>query len=186
MKSKPRTKRRSASPHRIVTTAASTRPSYDATGRDDLIAELRCALEGNDGQMLAPAAMVDAQFDLDAGPSTNECLRSSTRRSPRPPRPRFESRLPARGHRPGVRLFGRDPTEKRMRPFGVEPDAVPVEFSPERVALEGDQDRPRALALQRPDEPLDDREAAEFPDRAEPLLDASTATPPRVRNESYR
>jgi hypothetical protein len=68
-----------------------------------------------------------------------------------------------------------------MRPFGVEPGSVPVEFSPERVALEGDQDRPRALALQRSDAPLDDGEAAMLAYGTESFLDASTATPSRER-----
>jgi hypothetical protein len=112
------TTRRLAPLERPSTAAARTRPPHDVEERADAIAKLRCALEGDDGQVLTPAAMPDAEFDDAAWLPSNECLRSSTHGSPRPPRPRFESRLPARGHRPGVHLVGRGRTEKGERPPG--------------------------------------------------------------------
>ena len=45
------------------------------------------ALQRDDRQMLSSVAMLDAQLDHRARPSTNERVRSSTRRATRPPRP---------------------------------------------------------------------------------------------------
>src|SRR5262249_30288258 len=63
------------------------------------------------------------------------------------------------------------------RTMVVVPGGIPLDLASHRIEPQGDEDLSRALVLQRPNEPLDHREAAVLPHRAEPVLDAATAAP---------
>jgi hypothetical protein len=139
---------------------------------------LRDALQIDDGQMLATAAILDAQLDEGAGPSANERMRLRARRPSRPTIPRFETRPSASWELTEVDLVGRTGAETRVRPFRVVPGDVVIELAGERCPRQrDDRQEPRALFLQRSDVPLDDGEAAVLADRPESLLDAVAAAP---------
>jgi hypothetical protein len=142
---------------------------------------LRDALQRDEGQVLAPGTALDEQFILGAGSTSHERLGPRARRRSQPSLTRLEPRLPARGHLAEVNLVGCGTGEELVGPVGIEPGHVPIELALESSCYEGHEDQARALGLHRPDEPLDDGEAAVLPDRAEPLLDASTDTKWRTR-----
>src|SRR5262245_3908491 len=99
--------------------------------------------------MLTSGVVADVKLDDRSGSTANECLRLRAWRSSWPATPRFEARLPARGHRSEVRLVRRSAVEPAVRSMRVEPRRVEVDLGGERPMRERHEDGPGALALQR-------------------------------------
>ena len=122
---------------------------------------LRDASQRHDGQMLSSGAALDAKIDDGTGLPSNERVRRSAGRSTRPSLSGLESRPPTGRERAEVDLLGRTSPESRVRPVGVVPGDVVVEFASERSFRQGhDGQEARAFVLHRPDEALDDSDAS--------------------------
>ena len=92
---------------------------------------LRDATERHDGQMLPAAAISDVKLDNGTRLPSNESVRFRTRRTAGPTVSRLEPRSLARRERAEVDLVGRASTESRVRPLGVVPGDVVIEFASE-------------------------------------------------------
>ena len=136
------------------------------------------AAQLDDGQVLASRAVLDRKFEPRTATPIDLRMRPSAGRAARPSTSWLETRSEARGRSSEVDLVRRAYTETGVWSVFVVPVDEVKQLAPEDVALVGDQHAARALALHRTNEPLDHRDASVLTNRAEPLLDASTATPP--------
>src|SRR5437867_9880244 len=82
---------------------------------------LRGVSDRDDRKVLALRGVSDVEIDASDGTSTDERMRSSTRRTTRPSRARFIPRRAARGSTMEVDLVGSSRREGLVRPLGVVP-----------------------------------------------------------------
>ncbi len=138
---------------------------------------LRGFLQLNDGKMCSPGQVGDVQVEtLTASPS-NRGLRPGTEGIPRPTSSWLEPRRTAGGREIEVDLVRSSSLERTVRPMAVVPLDEQREFTPENRPVIGNDELARALALDGPDESLDNRETAVFFDGPEALSDATAAAP---------
>ena len=130
------------------------------------------------GQVPTTGGVAHVDLDADAGSSTNERMRSGTRRAPRPSRTRLVARSATRGPSMEVDLVGGSRGERLVRTIGVVPVPPERQLRDEVGAAErNEHETSRALALQGAHQPLDDRDAAVLADGTEAVLDAAAAAP---------
>ena len=129
--------------------------------------------------MLAVRDVAHVELDADAKPSTNERMRSGTRRPSRPSGTRFVAWSATGGTPTEVDLVGSPHSERLVRTLGVVPVPPKGQLAQEVSAPERDEDQPsRALGLERPHQAFDDGDAAVLTDGAEAVRDSVTAAPP--------
>src|SRR5213593_3485926 len=120
----------------------------------------QCYLRGfadrDDRKVLAVGAVPEVDIEANTWASTNERMRSSTRRTARPPRARLVPRRAARGPSMEVDLVGSSCGESLMRPVGVVPAAPERQLLREGGTSERNERKtPRTLVLERPHHPFD-------------------------------
>ena len=147
-------------------------------------ARLRGSGQRDEREMLAPGLVGDFELDPRAGAASDQHEWHGAGRSPWPSGARLEARSVTRGSSSEVDLVGSSRGERFVRSIGVVP-APPQRQLPDEVRPpEGNHDKPpRALALERPHQPLDDRDAAVFAHCAEAVADALSPAP---ATESFR
>ena len=137
---------------------------------------LRRALQLDDRKMPAPGQVTNVEFQQLAFATANGRLRLGTRRPARPGPPRLESWLAGGRSSTVVDLVRRRTIESVVRSVAVVPVRKKRQLPAKGVALVGDQQSPRALALQRSNEAFDHRDTAVLADRTEALTNpAATA-----------
>lgn len=140
------------------------------------------ATQRDDGQVLAPRAVADREFETLTTSPVNLRMRSCAWRSARPSTSWFESRREACGWSAKVDLVRGSHLESGVRSVSVVPGDEEQQLAPDRVTLVGNQHASGALVLHGADEPLDHGDAPILADRAESLLDAVTETPATERD----
>ena len=152
-------------------------PTLTAADRPGTTAVLRRFLQFNDGQILAPGQIRDAQAEELTASSSNGSLRSGTWRTPRPSSSWLNARCAAGRPVIEVDLVRSSSIEGAMRPMAVVPLDEQREFAPESRAVIGNDELARALVLDGPNQSFDNRETAIFLDGPESLVDTTSATP---------
>lgn len=118
------------------------------------------AVERDDGQMHSPAMKADIEINDDSRTPSNEDVRSRAGRASRPSSTRFQAGTSAGWSTSEVDLVRVPRRERLVWPFTVVPSCEDRQFTLEVHHAEGDEDFPRAFVLHRPDESLDDQDAA--------------------------
>src|SRR5262245_26569605 len=110
--------------------------------------------------MPTTGGVTDVDLDTNTGTSTNERVWPGTRCPSRPARTRFVTRSAACRTKAVVDLVRSSRHKCFVRPLGVVPRAPEREFPFELIAPERNKHKtPGALALERPHQALDDRDA---------------------------
>ena len=121
------------------------------------------------------------EVDFDREPSSrltgNQRLRLRTARLPRPPRSWLASWLTIGGWKSVIDLVRGATIERRMWSMLVVPVNEQFELILESCLAHRDQAAACSLALHRPDETLEDRDAAVLPNSAKPWLDCLSIAP---------
>src|SRR5437867_4201673 len=111
--------------------------------------------------MRAAGGVADLKIDSYTRTASDQCVRGHTPRSPEPARTRLEARSPASRPATVVDLVRGSHAQGFVGPMSVVPGEPNREFILKSGTAEGNHDEPsRALGLECPDQPLDDRDGA--------------------------
>jgi hypothetical protein len=121
---------------------------------------LRRSFQLNEWEVPAPRQVSNVPFDPLTAATSNLRLRAGRRRDPWPMSSRFKPWLQANRPSVEVDLVRRRTIESLLRPVSVVPVLKQRQPPVQGVALVGDQQSPRALALQRSREAFDHSDAA--------------------------
>ncbi len=131
----------------------------------------------DDGQMRPVIETAEHQREPHAAFALHRRGRPRTSRVPRPQRARLVPGRFVRRWQTPVHFDRRASSQRGVRSMLVVPGRVAAELVTHRAQPERHDDLPRAFALHRPDEALDDRDAAVLPHRAVPRSDPLSAAP---------
>ena len=121
---------------------------------------LRDPLELHDRQMLLPFVPCDFESDLGPRIAANSGWRRGARRAARPLGSRFKAWPPASGWRAAVSFVGRSPAQCSVWAEVVVPGRVIAGLDLEGLLPKRNDDSSEAFIFHRPDEALDDGDAA--------------------------
>ena len=137
----------------------------------------RRTLQRHDWQMFETFDEVDLERELISRLTGNRCLWLRTARLPRPPSSWLASWFKIGGWKSVMDLVGGATIERGMWSVLVIPVHEQFEFVLESCLAHRDQRTACSLTFHRPDETLEDRDAAVLPDSAKPWLDRPTTAP---------
>lgn len=140
--------------------------------------ELRDPGQADEWKMVPATRAADGEIDASAWAPTDESVRSGARSVPRPSGTWLEARKSACGSAVEIHLVRGICGKNLVRPVGVVPAAPERQLMFHISATERDEHEPsRALALEGPDQPLHDRDAAVLTDRTKSVLDPPKPAP---------